>query len=187
MTKWTLLLSALSNANVKYLVVGGLATIAHGYARATDDLDLWLAPTFDNAQRALDALSTCGVPTAEIPLDDLMDVSSFIRLGEDGGRVVDLMTHFLGAEFDAAWTNRHRAMPSSSLSPDNPHAEVNVDGRVHPRSKKENALIADIANGAHARTRPRAGNEIRPPCRYVQIVGWVNSTGDKEQSVGQRR
>ena len=53
--------------------------------------------------------------------------------------------------------------------------------------EKENALIADFANRAHSKIKPRAGNEIRPPCCNFQTVGWVNSSGDNEQSVGQRR
>jgi hypothetical protein len=39
---------ALNNAEVRYVVVGGLATVLHGYARLTADIDLVvdLAPRF---------------------------------------------------------------------------------------------------------------------------------------------
>ena len=38
----------LNENNVRYIMVGGLATRFHGYNRATDDLDLWLEDTLVN-------------------------------------------------------------------------------------------------------------------------------------------
>ncbi len=40
--------SKLNKNNVRYIMVGGLATRFHGYNRATDDLDLWLEDTLEN-------------------------------------------------------------------------------------------------------------------------------------------
>jgi predicted nucleotidyltransferase len=34
------ILRALNDANVRYLIVGGLAVVAHGYVRFTQDIDL---------------------------------------------------------------------------------------------------------------------------------------------------
>jgi hypothetical protein len=41
---------------VEYLVVGGYAVNHYGYPRATGDLDVWVAPSADNAVRCLAAL-----------------------------------------------------------------------------------------------------------------------------------
>lgn len=43
---------ALNEAQVRYLVVGGLAVIAHGYVRYTNDLDLVIQLDEPNARRA---------------------------------------------------------------------------------------------------------------------------------------
>ena len=45
------LLSALSVANAKFLVVGAYAVGIHGRPRATKDLDVWIQASADNASR----------------------------------------------------------------------------------------------------------------------------------------
>ncbi len=41
------LLAAFAAAGVEYAVVGGVAVNAHGYVRATHDLDIFIRPTED--------------------------------------------------------------------------------------------------------------------------------------------
>ena len=50
----------LERADVRYLVAGGLAVVAHGYPRLTVDLDLVLALDPANTKRAFDALQSLG-------------------------------------------------------------------------------------------------------------------------------
>jgi len=52
--------AALHDAEVRYLVVGGLAVIAHGHARGTADVDLVVALDEENATRAVQALGSLG-------------------------------------------------------------------------------------------------------------------------------
>lgn len=47
---------ALTAAEVRYLIVGGLAVITYGYLRTTDDIDLVIALEPDNVRRATSAL-----------------------------------------------------------------------------------------------------------------------------------
>ena len=47
---------ALNSADVRYLIVGGLAVNAHGYVRLTVDVDLVVALEFENIVKALRAL-----------------------------------------------------------------------------------------------------------------------------------
>ncbi len=49
---------ALNDAQVRYLIVGGLAVIAHGYERLTRDVDLVIALERDNIIRGLRALES---------------------------------------------------------------------------------------------------------------------------------
>lgn len=51
---------ALNAAGARYLVIGGVACILHGYVRATTDLDLLIERTADNAGRILDGLAKTG-------------------------------------------------------------------------------------------------------------------------------
>ena len=46
----------LNAAGVKYVIVGGFAVALHGVVRATNDIDVLIEPTLDNARRALKGL-----------------------------------------------------------------------------------------------------------------------------------
>ena len=54
------ILRALNDAEVRYLIVGGLAVVAHGYVRATVDIDIVLSLEEPNARRAMQALTEIG-------------------------------------------------------------------------------------------------------------------------------
>jgi len=54
------IVTALNGARVKYLIVGGLAVIAHGYERLTKDVDLVIALEPGNIRRGLHALLKIG-------------------------------------------------------------------------------------------------------------------------------
>lgn len=56
------ILSAFASAGVDYLLVGAYALAVHGQPRATGDIDLWIHPTHENAQRVLQALQAFGTP-----------------------------------------------------------------------------------------------------------------------------
>ena len=51
----------LAEADVKYVVVGGMAVIMHGHLRATADLDLVVGLQSDNCAKAMAALSGIGL------------------------------------------------------------------------------------------------------------------------------
>lgn len=67
-------LAALEGAGVRYLVVGGVAVVLHGYLRTTLDLDLVLELERGNLERALKALADLGLcPQAPVPLSSFAD------------------------------------------------------------------------------------------------------------------
>jgi len=51
---------ALNDADVHYLIVGGLAVVAHGYVRFTQDIDLVIQLERENVLRAMNALTAIG-------------------------------------------------------------------------------------------------------------------------------
>jgi len=53
---WFDLLAALLDADARFMVVGAHALAIHGVPRATQDLDVWIEPTPDNAARVRKAL-----------------------------------------------------------------------------------------------------------------------------------
>jgi hypothetical protein len=67
-------LTALEEAAVRYLVVGGVAVVLHGYLRTTLDLDLVLQLDPSNLERALNAFGTLGFrPQVPVPLSSFAD------------------------------------------------------------------------------------------------------------------
>ena len=51
---------ALNAARAKYLVIGGIACILHGYSRTTEDVDILIERTEANAERVLAGLARVG-------------------------------------------------------------------------------------------------------------------------------
>lgn len=59
---WSEFIGFLRVHRLRYLIVGAHALAAHGRPRATQDLDVWVAPTRANAQRVGFALREFGFP-----------------------------------------------------------------------------------------------------------------------------
>lgn len=65
---------ALQRANVRYVVVGGLAVLAHGYLRFTKDIDLVIQLVPDNIRRTFRALEEFGYrPSVPVTADQFAD------------------------------------------------------------------------------------------------------------------
>lgn len=97
-------LSALERAEVKYVVFGAVALNLHGLPRATEDLDLFIAPERDNIERLRTALrSVFDDPCIdEITADDLLgDYPAVQYVPPEGTFHIDILTR-LGELFDFA-------------------------------------------------------------------------------------
>lgn len=66
--------TALDKAQVRYVVVGGLAVILHGHIRLTQDLDLVIDLDPVNCRKALEALESIGLkPRLPVVMQDFAD------------------------------------------------------------------------------------------------------------------
>lgn len=94
---------ALDDAEVRYLVVGGVAVVLHGYPRFTADLDLVVELTASNASAAIAALQTLGYrPRAPVRAEDFADEDVRASWREDKGLTVFSLwsPSFPGTEVD---------------------------------------------------------------------------------------
>lgn len=90
--------------DVKYLVIGGIASVLHGVPRVTFDLDILIEATADNVKRLLEALLDAGLGTASLTtVEDLL--SNEITVFKDRVRI-DVQTSTPGITFAAAWQSR---------------------------------------------------------------------------------
>ena len=80
---------ALNAANVRYLIAGGLAVVAHGYVRFTADIDLILDLEPANVRHAMAAFKRLGYrPRAPVALDDFADPANRAEWVRDKGLTV---------------------------------------------------------------------------------------------------
>lgn len=86
------LFDALNRAQVRYVVVGGFATVLHGYARLTADVDLVIDLSPQGARTAIETLTSLGFrPRA--PVEPLAFVDPTTRrqwVAEKGMRVFSM-------------------------------------------------------------------------------------------------
>ncbi|MFT3747881.1 MAG: hypothetical protein QM768_06165 [Agriterribacter sp.] len=86
----------LNNNNVRFIMVGGLATRFYGYNRNTDDIDMWLEDTPENRinlRNAFKELNYGDFPSIET-MQFLPGWTSF----HAAGIVLDIMTEMKGLE-----------------------------------------------------------------------------------------
>ena len=141
------MLSALSAANAEYLVVGAYALAAHGLPRATGDLDIWVRPTPENAERVLRALRVFGAPLLDLRLDDLLRPDTVFQIGVAPDRI-DLLTGLTGLTFPEAWSSRLTATVEGLPLP--------VIGREELlRNKEATGRPQDLADAAWLRQRKK--------------------------------
>ena len=98
------LFKSLNSREVKYLVIGGMAAIAHGSERNTFDLDLLIEPTVENARRLLDAFLETGFGTAALITPEQL-VKNEITMFKDRVKI-DVQTRTPGIDFQTAWVRR---------------------------------------------------------------------------------
>ncbi|GGE95101.1 nucleotidyltransferase [Hymenobacter cavernae] len=96
----------LLNANrVEYLIVGAYAVARYGYVRATGDIDVWVKPTADNAQRVVATLQQFGLGGLGYTVADFSTPDTIVQLGVAPLRI-DLLTSVDGVDFDHCYAQR---------------------------------------------------------------------------------
>ena len=96
--------SSFQKYEVKYLVIGGIASVLYGVPRATFDLDILIKANIRNGQRLLDALIEANMGTASLISSQEL-IEHEITVFKDRVRV-DVQTSTPGLEFDQAWEKR---------------------------------------------------------------------------------
>jgi hypothetical protein len=104
---------------------------AHGYPRATGDLDIWIRRSDENAQRVFRALARFRAPLFDLTLNDLKTPDTVFQIGNAPERI-DILTSISGVEFDEAWPLR---------------GELAVEGRRYPVIGRAHLLQNKKATG----------------------------------------
>ena len=98
------LCASFDSHSVKYVLIGGAAVNLHGFNRFTDDIDVLIEATVENAQAVIEALRDLGLGTAwliegegllEKPITVFKDVVQ-----------IDIQVQTRGISFPEAWERR---------------------------------------------------------------------------------
>jgi hypothetical protein len=98
------MLQVLCDEKVRFLLVGAYALAAHGYPRATMDIDIWVMPEPDNAYAVLRALRRFGAPLNNLTKADLEQEGTVFQIGV-APRRIDIITAVSGLQFDEAFSH----------------------------------------------------------------------------------
>jgi len=126
-------LIALAEVEAEFLLVGGWALALHGHVRGTDDMDVLVRASSDNAELVFAALAAFGAPT------DAHGVTAGLFAEEGYGYrmgvkpyLIEVLTRIDGVDFDAAWRDRKH---------------FDLDGRLIPYIGRRSLLANTRASG----------------------------------------
>jgi hypothetical protein len=103
------LLTALNDADAKYLLLGGHAVGLYAVPRATKDFDLWVEAAPENARKVVAALKEFGAPLGSVSALDFSSPGNGFRMGTPPFRI-EILTQVSGLEFGGAWTRRKKEL-----------------------------------------------------------------------------
>jgi len=92
--------ASLNEAGARYIVIGGMAMVLHGFNRGTEDIDLLVDRAVENIARLREALSILPDNAVKQVKDSDIDEYGVIRVADEV--VVDLMGSACGIDFNAA-------------------------------------------------------------------------------------
>lgn len=125
------LLKLLEDFQVSFLVIGGYAVIRYTEPRYTKDLDLWIEPTPENADRCFRALAAFGAPLTGLGPLDFTQQGYVYQMGVPPTRVDVLMS--LGR---LSFTEAHDR-----------RVDIEVDGLMIPILSKDDLIASKLAAG----------------------------------------
>jgi hypothetical protein len=137
-TPYENLLARLARADVKFIIVGGVAVALNGFVRTTEDVDILIEASTANISRLLNELEHFGEGHArELSPTDFSDSEGAIRIIEDfpldvftimrGKRYADLVASTKSTRIDAVDVRFLNAEALISLKSDSQHHQVQID------------------------------------------------------------
>jgi len=100
-------LRLLAKHEVRYVLIGGIAVIYHGYARLTGDVDFLFERSRENVTRMWAALVEFwgGTVPALSNAEELLEPNLVVQFGRPPNRI-DLIADLNSVPFDDAWKSR---------------------------------------------------------------------------------
>ena len=98
-------LKLLNGKNIRYLLIGGYAVGYHGYPRATNDMDIWIAIDSETAELMVNVLKEFGFDTPQLSKALFLKESKIIRMGVAPIRI-EILTSISGVNFEECYQKK---------------------------------------------------------------------------------
>ena len=125
------MLSLLLDNKVEFLLVGAYALAAHGFPRATADIDIFVKPNSKNASVLYKTLEKFGAPLENISRDDFAHPGIILQIGV-APRRIDIITKIDGLTYDEASKGKEI---------------IEIESLSIPVISKQNLIINKLASG----------------------------------------
>jgi hypothetical protein len=125
------MLQFLLEEKVEFILVGAYALGAHGYPRATGDIDIWVKADENNSKKTYNALAKFGAPLDQIQANDFAVEGVIFQIGV-APRRIDIITRIDGVTYDEA---------------DDDKIIVEVEGLLLPVLSLDNLIKNKLATG----------------------------------------
>jgi hypothetical protein len=134
-------LKSLNSNRVEYLLIGGYAVGIYGHIRATNDLDIWVKVSAENAARVERALGEFGFAAAGLTCDLFLAPNNVVRLGVPPIRI-EILTSISGVEFESCYAEKETIQIEEMVVPVISLARLRENKAASARAKD----LADLEN-----------------------------------------
>jgi len=134
-------LKSLNSNSVEYLLIGGYAVGIYGHIRATNDLDIWVNVSPDNAARLDRTLRDFGFAQAALTPDLFLVPNSVVRMGLPPLRI-EILTSISGVGFEACYAEKEMIQIEEIVVPVISLARLRENKAASGRAKD----LADLEN-----------------------------------------
>ena len=134
-------LRSLDSNRVEYLLIGGYAVGIYGHIRATNDLDIWVNVSPENAARIERALRDFGFAAADLTSSLFLVPNNVVRMGVPPIRI-EILTSISGVEFEPCYAERELIRIDEMVVPVISLARLRENKAASGRAKD----LADLEN-----------------------------------------
>ena len=134
-------LKLLNANNVEFLLIGGYAVGVYGYIRTTNDLDIWVGVSPENAVRIERALRLFGFAATGLTSGLFLVPNNVVRLGVPPIRI-KVLTSISGVQFESCYAEKEMVQIEEILVPVISLARLRQNKAASGRAKD----LADLEN-----------------------------------------
>jgi hypothetical protein len=134
-------LKSLNSNSVEYLLIGGYAVGIYGYIRATNDLDIWVNLSAENAARVERALREFGFAAPGLTSGLFLIPNNVVRMGVPPIRI-EILTSISGVEFESSYAEKEMIQIDEMMVPVISLARLRENKAACGRAKD----LADLEN-----------------------------------------